>query len=70
MSTLTLTVTGMHCGSCGMLIDDALEELPGVHASRTSVRKGTTVIEHDGEVATEKLLEAVAELGYRAQAAG
>lgn len=70
MPTLTLIVTGMHCGSCGMLVDDALEELPGVQTSRTSVRKGTTVIEHDGKVATEKLLTAVAQLGYRAHAAG
>lgn len=69
MPTLTLNVTGMHCGSCGMLIDDALEELPGVSAARTNVRKGTTVIEHDGKVATKRLLKTVAKLGYRAQPA-
>ncbi|MFP5377090.1 MAG: heavy-metal-associated domain-containing protein [Acidimicrobiia bacterium] len=30
MATTELRVDGMHCASCGMLIDDAVEDLPGV----------------------------------------
>ncbi|MGH9268742.1 MAG: heavy-metal-associated domain-containing protein [Acidimicrobiales bacterium] len=69
MSTLTLQVNGMHCNSCGMLIDEALEELSGVRSSRTNVRKGMTVVELDGKVPTNKLVKAVTKLGYQAEPA-
>lgn len=70
MSTQTLKVTGMHCNSCGMLIDETLEELQGVRSSRTNVRRGLTVVELDEEKAApvNKLIKAVAKLGYRAAA--
>ncbi|MCX5128104.1 hypothetical protein [Streptomyces sp. NBC_00347] len=29
---MEFTVTGMHCNSCGLLIDDEVEELAGVVA--------------------------------------
>ncbi len=32
---LELAVSGMRCSTCGLLIDDALEDLPGVARSRT-----------------------------------
>ncbi len=45
--TSTFAVTGMHCGSCGMLIDDVVEDLTGVESSATSVRRGKTVVTYD-----------------------
>ena len=71
MPTQTLSVTGMHCNSCGMLIDETLEELPGVRSSRTNVRRGITVVELDERKAAplNKLVKAVAELGYGAESA-
>ncbi|MFE7603279.1 heavy-metal-associated domain-containing protein [Streptomyces sp. NPDC057494] len=48
---LVLSVEGMHCAGCGLLIDDELEELPGVRSSRTDVRGGRTVVRLDDGVA-------------------
>jgi copper chaperone len=64
--TYTFTVTGMHCGSCGMLVDETLEELPGVRASRTDVRHRTTTVDHDDVIDPATITAAIAELGYRA----
>ena len=69
MEQMTLAVTGMHCGSCGMLIDDAPEDLPGVQQARTNVRRGPTRIDHDGKVSAAKLIKIVSSLGYQASVA-
>lgn len=45
--TATFLVKGMHCASCGILIDDVIEELDGVSSSATSVRRGRTVVKFD-----------------------
>lgn len=61
-----LSVEGMHCSSCGMLIDDALEDLPGVTSSATNVRRKRCVVEYDPEaVAVNDIVSAIEELGYR-----
>lgn len=58
-------VRGMHCASCGMLIDEALEELRGVELAKTSVRKGTTTVTFDPAVANHKLIaKAIKKAGY------
>ncbi|MFI5618657.1 cation transporter [Streptomyces sp. NPDC051567] len=70
MSTTTrreFAVTGMHCGSCGLLIDDEVEEVPGVVSCTTDVRKGRTVVECDGPVDPAAVVAAVAEAGYTAR---
>ncbi|MGH9150312.1 MAG: cation transporter [Acidimicrobiales bacterium] len=46
-ATATFLVTGMHCASCGMLIDDVVEDLVGVVSSATSARGGRTVVTYD-----------------------
>jgi copper chaperone CopZ len=62
----TFTVSGMHCHGCGLLIDDVVEELPGVVSSRTSRKKGTSVVELDPDVITpEQVAQAIRAAGYR-----
>jgi copper chaperone len=57
----------MHCGSCALLIDDALEDVPGVISARTSVKGGRTVVELDpGRIGVEDVVATIAQLGYRA----
>jgi len=65
-TTHVFRVEGMHCGSCALLIDDALEDLPGVHATRTTRKRGLSTVELDVDVTSaEDVLKAIAELGYR-----
>jgi copper chaperone CopZ len=60
-----LAVDGMHCSSCSMLIDEALEDLPGVVSSSTSVRKARTEVAYDPDVTSlEVMATTLAELGY------
>jgi Cu+-exporting ATPase len=67
-STYSFTVSGMHCPSCGMLIDETLEELPGVHRSQTSVRAGRTIVDVDPVTANEDtLIAAITAAGYTAR---
>ena len=62
-----LAISGMHCSSCGILIDDALEELPGVLSARTDVRSETTTVQLDGsQTSLDQVLAAVAGEGYGA----
>jgi copper chaperone len=63
----TFAVTGMHCASCGLLIDDEVEDLPGVTRSQTSVRSGRTVVDVDPDLATpQDIVAAIALAGYPA----
>ncbi|MGH2684569.1 MAG: heavy-metal-associated domain-containing protein [Actinomycetota bacterium] len=68
MTKQTLSVKGMHCSSCGMLIDEALEELPGVASASTHVRKARTQIDYDPALTSLKVItETLVGLGYTAQ---
>jgi Cu+-exporting ATPase len=66
MSTRTLTVeiTGMHCASCGILVDDCLEDVDGVVSSQTSVKSGQCVAVVTDFVSDADVLAAVVEAGY------
>ncbi|MFJ7272245.1 cation transporter [Streptomyces sp. NPDC099050] len=66
---MEFTVTGMHCDSCGLLIDDEVEELAGVVASATSVRRGRTVVDADRPLDPAAVIAAIASAGYRAERA-
>ena len=66
----TFVVTGMHCASCGLLIDETLEELPGVVSSSTDLRRETTTVEYDPAQTTLTAIAAeIVNLGYTARPA-
>lgn len=68
MTTLELEIRGMHCASCGMLIDDAVEELPGVIRVCTDSRAERTIVELDGTGADAgQVIAAIATAGYGAR---
>jgi copper chaperone CopZ len=53
-----------------MLIDEALEELPGVASASTSVRKARTDVDFDPSVTSlDVIAKTLAELGYTVQPA-
>ena len=63
--TLAFRVTGMHCASCGLLVDDTLEDLDGVERSETDTKRGRTVVV-DPAMTTSQIVAAIAEVGYDA----
>lgn len=68
--TYTFRVDGMHCASCSLLIDDALEDLPGVATSTTSYKERLTTVHVSPAGATaSEVAQAIAALGYRAERA-
>ncbi len=62
---LVLKVKGMHCISCSMNIDGALENLDGVISSKTSYAKGQAKVEFDPKNISENKIKAtLKDLGY------
>ncbi|MBW0272558.1 heavy metal transporter [Nocardia sp. MH4] len=65
MATHTFEIQGMHCGSCALLVDDTLEDLPGVRTTQTSMKKGRATVELDPALSSpDDIVTAIAELGY------
>lgn len=70
-TTQTFAITGMHCASCSMLIDEVLEDLEGVTRSDTSLRKGQSRVQFDPVACSPSMIvDAIAEAGYAAVAVG
>ncbi|MFI8363385.1 heavy-metal-associated domain-containing protein [Streptomyces sp. NPDC085612] len=63
---MEFAVTGMHCDSCGLLIDDEVEELPGVASSTTDVRRERTVVDLTAPVTPDTVIAVITEVGYTA----
>lgn len=64
-------VSGMHCSSCSILIDEAVEELDGVAFSTTSLKKKLTTVTLDPAVCDpEHVVQAIQQAGYQATPAG
>lgn len=68
MKTITLKVSGMHCVSCAMNIDGALEDLAGVKSAATNYAKAETLVEYDEKaINNDVLIEAIKSAGYTAE---
>ena len=66
----TLVVTGMHCTSCSILIDETLEEIAGVVSSSTDLRRETTTVEYDpAQTNLTVIADEIVKLGYSARPA-
>lgn len=67
MTSLTLTITGMHCDHCPMKIENALKEVDGVYGASADRGAGTAEVDFDGARATAAdLVAAVERAGYGA----
>lgn len=67
VTTHTFRVEGMHCGSCSLLIDDALEDLPGVRSTQTALKQARTTVELDlSQNSPQDVVKVIEELGYQA----
>ena len=67
--TVRFATTGMHCGSCAMLIDMTLEDATGVSSVKTEYASGTTEVIFDPEaIDIDGIVAAVRAIGYDATA--
>lgn len=61
-----LSIEGMHCPSCAISIDGALEEMEGVVKAETNYAKGVVRVVFDPKrVRTEELQKAILQVGYK-----
>ena len=68
MKKTTFKVSGMHCVSCAMNIDGALEDLLGVTKAQTSYAKGETMVEYDDQQTnSDAIKKAIDTTGYIAE---
>lgn len=69
MTKKRFQIRGMHCASCAMLIDGALEDLPGVKSASASYARQIVEVEYDeNKVSETEILSAVEDAGYTASA--
>jgi copper chaperone len=65
-----LRTTGMHCGSCAMLIDMTVGDLDGVEAVTTEYATGTTSVTYESDtVSLDGIIQAIRSVGYDAELA-
>jgi Cu+-exporting ATPase len=70
MESIDLKTTGMHCGSCAMLIEMDVSELAGVSAVKADPAAGSTHVEFDPSLVTvEEIVAAIKGAGYEAEVA-
>ena len=62
---VTLSVGGMHCGSCAKLVERALKATPGVTAANVVLVKQQAIVEFDPkQVTLDALRRTVVAQGY------
>lgn len=67
MKKVTIKIGGMHCTSCVMNIEWALEDLPGAKKVSVSYAKQIAEIETEEDRDPAELVAAVRKLGYDAE---
>jgi copper chaperone len=69
MSTMTISVPGIHCDHCKHSIEGALEPLDGVSSARVDIDTRTVTVEIDQtRVDRARLVTAIEEQGYEVPA--
>ncbi|XP_036432821.1 copper-transporting ATPase 1 [Colossoma macropomum] len=70
-TTTSMDITGMHCNSCVVNIQDNIGKLPGVSSVRVSLEKGQAVVQHNPNLVTvtqlQKAIEALPPGKFKAQ---
>lgn len=65
--TIYFTVSGMHCGSCEILIKDELSELPGANNAAVNFKSGKgSVVLNLSQNSPDDIIKAIANAGYQA----
>ena len=62
--TITLTLSGLHCGNCVKSVEKALHEVPGVEKVSVILSPQQAIVE--GAVEAQTLIDAIDEIGFEA----
>lgn len=62
--TITLTLSGLHCGNCVKSVEKALHEVPGIEKVSVTLSPQQAIVE--GEVEAQTLIDAIDEIGFEA----
>lgn len=69
MTTTTLAIEGMSCGSCVRHVDSALRKVPGVTDVKVDLAGARAEVVHDAAVApVDRLVQSVVKAGYPSRA--
>ncbi len=64
---VTLSLSGMHCSSCALLIEKSLKKVPGVKEAKVNFAAEKAMLTVESGVVLEDLIQAVKKAGYRAE---
>ncbi|KAF0207246.1 MAG: cation transporter [Actinomycetota bacterium] len=68
--TTRFTTTGMHCGSCSMLIQMSLEDIEGVESVLADNATGLTEVVYDPDLTNPgAIVHEIVKVGYGAEVA-
>lgn len=63
--TITLTIEGMTCGGCAKSVNQALQQLAGVHEANANFeQKNATIIFDNEQISINQLIEAIEDAGF------
>lgn len=66
MKTITLNVSGMHCGGCVKSVTKVLNELAGVQHTDVALSGSATIEFDETQVSVSQLIEAIEDAGFDA----
>ncbi|NTV31341.1 heavy-metal-associated domain-containing protein [candidate division WWE3 bacterium] len=65
VETITISVEGLHCSSCILMIEGELEDLEGVNQANGNYAQSTIRISYDPSLVEQQTLrETIQRLGY------
>ncbi len=63
---LVIKIEGMHCGGCVKRVENVLKGFKEIKKASVSLEEAQAVIELKKELAAEKIVEAINDLGFKA----
>jgi copper chaperone CopZ len=63
MKSTIVTINGLHCNSCKLLIEDECKDMKDIKSCDVDLKTGKTIIEHDKEFNPESFKSNVEKLG-------
>ena len=59
-----ISIEGMHCDTCAIRIDKALEELSDVESVKVNLKKKTAIVYYNNDVDSLLIQKTIEDLGY------